>query len=69
MHLTLSYIVFACHQNDVCDNTIGSVYVGGYCGLNGSELCVFGKLCPVGFLVVRVELSTMFGCIVCSTPS
>ena len=31
---------------------IGSVYVGGYCGLSVSEFCVFGKLCPVGFLVV-----------------
>ena len=27
-------------------------YVGGYCGLRESELCVFGKLCPVVFLVV-----------------
>ena len=25
---------------------------GGYCGLSQSELCVFGKLCPIGFLVV-----------------
>ena len=41
-----------CHQNDVCEDSIGSVYVGGYCGLSESELCVFGKLCPVGFLVV-----------------
>ena len=28
------------------------MYVCGYCGLSESELCVFGKLCPVGFLVV-----------------
>ena len=28
------------------------MYVGRYCGLSESELCVFGKLCPVGFLVV-----------------
>ena len=28
------------------------MYVGGYCGLNESALSVFGKLCPVGFLVV-----------------
>ena len=26
--------------------------VDGYCGLNESGLCVFRKLCPVGFLVV-----------------
>ena len=31
-----------CHQNDV----------GEYCGLSESELCVFCKLSPVGFLVV-----------------
>ena len=46
MHLSLWYIVFVCHQNDVCENYIGSVHVGGYCGL--SVIC---KLCPVGFLV------------------
>ena len=28
------------------------MYVGGYCGLSESERCVFGKLRPVGFLVV-----------------
>ena len=29
MHLTPWYIVFVCHQNDVCENYIGSVYVVG----------------------------------------
>ena len=52
VHLTLWYIVFVCHQSDVCEDSIGSVYVGGYCVLRESELCVFSKLCPVGFLVV-----------------
>ena len=33
-------------------NHIGSVYVGWNCGLCESELCGFGKLCPVGFLVI-----------------
>ena len=28
------------------------MYVGGYCGLSESGLCVFCILCPVGFLVV-----------------
>ena len=40
------------HQYDVCENSVGSVYVGGYCGLSESGLCVFCKLCPVCFLVV-----------------
>ena len=52
MHLTLWYIVIVCHLDDVCENYISSVYVGGYCCLSESGLCVFGKLCPVGFLVV-----------------
>ena len=52
MHLTLWYIVFVCHKDDDYENYIGSVCVGGYCGLSESELCVFGKLCPLGFLVV-----------------
>ena len=31
--LPFYYIVFVCHQNDVCENYIGSVHVDGYCGL------------------------------------
>ena len=52
MHLSLWYVVFVCHQYDVCEYYIGSVYVGGYSGMSESELCAFGKLCPVGFLVI-----------------
>ena len=66
MHLTLWYVVFVCHQNDVCEDFIGSVYVGGYCGLSESELCVFGKLCPVGFPVVCECLSVLLQSIVMS---
>ena len=28
------------------------MYVVGYCGLKISGLCVFGRLCPLDFLVV-----------------
>ena len=52
VHLALWYVLLVCHQYDVCENYDGSVYVGGYCGLSESGLCVFCKLCPVGFLVV-----------------
>ena len=52
VHHTLWYIVFFCHQNSAFENSIGSVYVGGYCSLRESRLCVFGRLCSVGFLVV-----------------
>ena len=45
-------MVFICQQDDVCENYIGSVNVGWYCGLSESGHCVFGKLCPVGFPVV-----------------
>ena len=34
------------------ENSVGSVYIGGYGGLSESGLCVFRKLCPLGFLVV-----------------
>ena len=50
MHLALWYVLLVCHQYDVCENSVGSVYVGGYGGL--SESCVFCKLYPVCFLVV-----------------
>ena len=46
-----------CNQDDVCENYIGSVYVGGYCGL--SESGISGKLCPVGFLVICTSLSVL----------
>ena len=52
VHLALWYVLLVCHQYDVCENSVGSVYVGGYCGLSESGLCVFCKLCPVCFLVV-----------------
>ena len=52
VHLALWYVLLVCHQYDVCENSVCSVYVGGYCGLSESGLCVFCKLCPVCFLVV-----------------
>ena len=52
MHLALWYVVVVCHQYDVCNNNVGSVYVGGNGGLSESGLCVFRELCPVSFLVV-----------------
>ena len=52
MHLALWYVLLVCHQYDVCENSVSSVYVGGYGGLSESGLCVFCKLCPVCFLVV-----------------
>ena len=52
MHLVLWYVVLVCHQYDVCENSVGSMYIGGYGGLSESGLCVFRVLCPVSFLVV-----------------
>ena len=52
MHLALWYVLLVCHQYDVCENSVGSVYVGGYGGLRESGLCVLCNLCPVCFLVV-----------------
>ena len=50
--ILLFCIVFFCYQNDFCEYSIGSVYVGGYCGPSESGICIFGKLCSVGFRVV-----------------
>ena len=44
MHLALWYVLLVCHQYDVCENSVGSVYVGGYGGLSESGLCVFCKI-------------------------
>ena len=56
MHLVLWYVVFVCHQYDVC--YVGSVYVGVYGGL--SEIGrVFCELCPVSFLVVGESPSVL----------
>ena len=51
-HLAPWYVVLVCHQCDVCENSVGSVYIGGYSGLSESGLSVFRELCPVSFLVV-----------------
>ena len=52
MHLALWYVLLVCHQYDVCENSVGSLYVGGYGGLSENGLCVFCKLRPVCYLVV-----------------
>ena len=52
MYLALLYVVLVCHQYDVCKNSVGSVYVGGYGGLSENGLSVFRELCPVSFLVL-----------------
>ena len=52
MHLALWYVLLVCHQYDVCENSVGSVYVAGYGDMSESGLCVFHDVCPVGFLVV-----------------
>ena len=52
MHISLWYVVLVCHQYDICENYVGSVYIGGYGGLTESRLCVFRELCQVSFLVV-----------------
>ena len=43
--------MLVCHRYEVCENSVGSVYIGGYGGLSESGLCVFRELCPVSFLV------------------
>ena len=50
MHLALWYVVLVCHQY-ICENSVGSGYIGGYGGLSESGICVFCKL-SVSVLVV-----------------
>ena len=59
MHLSLWYVVLACHQYDVCKKYVVSVYVGGYSGLSESGLCFFRELCPADFLVVAESPSVL----------
>ena len=59
VHLTLWYIVVICHLDNICEHYIGSVYVGGYCGLRKCGLCVFSNFCPFGFLVVFKSASVL----------
>ena len=59
VHLAFWYVLLVCHQYDICENYVGSVYVGGYGGLSESGLCVFCKLCPVCFIVVGNGLSVL----------
>ena len=42
--------MLVCYQY-VCENSVGSVYIGGYGDLSESGLCFFRELCPVNFLV------------------
>ena len=51
--------MLVCHHYDVCENYVGSVYIDGYGGLSESELCVFRKLYPIGFLVVGESPSVL----------
>ena len=59
MHLFLWYGVLVCHQYDVCENSVGSEYIGRYGGLSESGLCVVRELCPVSFLVVGESPSVL----------
>ena len=52
--------MLVCHQYDVCENYVGSVYVGGYGGVTESRIvnCV-RELCPFSFLVVGESPSVL----------
>ena len=63
MHLALWYVVLVCHQYDVCENYVGSVYIGG---LSESGPCVFRELCPISFLVVGECPSVLLSSVVMS---
>ena len=66
MHLAFWYVGLVCHQYDICENYVGSVYVGGYGGLSESGLRAFCKLCPLCFLVVGKGSSVLLQSVVMS---
>ena len=37
MHLSLWYVVLVCHQYDVCENYVGSMYIEVYGGLANAD--------------------------------
>ena len=59
MHLDIWYVVLVCHQYDVGNNYVGSVFVGVYGGQSESGLCVFRELCLGGFLIVGESPSAL----------
>ena len=50
MHLALWYVVLVCHQYDVCENAVGSLYIGGYGGLSESGLVSSVNCVQLAFL-------------------
>ena len=62
MHLTLWCIVLVCHQNDVCKNHVGSVYVGGYGGLSKNGLLSSRLYCSKYMFVIFVEVYSHVVC-------
>ena len=55
--------MIVCHQDDVCENYIGSVYVGGDCGLSESGLCALadpGGQGPLGHKLKKLLIIIIF---------
>ena len=52
MHISLWFVVLICHQYDVCENYVVSVYIGEYGGLSEVGLCVICELFSVSVFVV-----------------
>ena len=55
MHLALWYVVLVGHQNDVCESSVGSVYVGGYGGLSEADSVSSVNCVQSAFLLVKVR--------------
>ena len=50
MHLALWYVLLVCHQYDVCENSVVSMYVGGYGGEMIRNYNIYLKL---GFIQLK----------------
>ena len=54
--------MLVCHQDNVCENYIGSVYVAGYGDLSESGLCDFRELCRIWHLsLICLKRGLKFG--------
>ena len=52
MHLVLWYVVLVCHQYEVCENSVDSVYICGYGDLSESGLMSSVNCVQSAFFVV-----------------
>ena len=59
VYLAFWDVVFVCVENDLCEDSVCSVYVWWWLNVRESSLCVCSELCPVCFPIVRECVSVL----------